>query len=745
MIERHNIRQRSAVLGVGVSTLIWLGAAPANAQEATAPPGDGHLQGIQDIIVTAERREQSVQRAPITITVIGGSESEKVGLSKVEDLTRMVTGMQIGAGGGNAQIYVRGVGDFSYSSLSNPGVAFNVDGVYVGRTDGMNGNFFDVERVEVLKGPQGTLYGRNSNGGSINLITRDPVLNRTNGYLMGELGNYDLKSLAGAINLPLGENVAARLAFKVIDRDGYLSDGSLDDVKQSVRFKLRYEPSSDVTLRFSADYTHLGGVGGGYVLLPRRPGSSAWEGAADPAAVAYRDTFPGSSGPLLPSDLTQNTNLWNVSAQLDWDLGFANLTVLPAYRDTDTFSVGAPTFFYQSTLKSKQESLEIRLGNSSPGLTWVVGAFGYHDKIDGLNFIKASTIRSIRRNFYAPKTKAGALFGQTTVGLTEGLRAIAGLRYTAENRKLTGRIVDARTTPNVTLVNFGGERDFKGWTYKAGLEYDLAPRSLLYFTASKGFKAGGLNQTGIASRSVFEPEKLNAYELGMKNRFFDNKLQLNLSGFYWKYKEIQNQNVEIVPGEGPNFLFSNVGDATLYGGTVDAIFKPTVADTLSFSVEYNHSKYDSYDVIAPTIAYNPDVNGCPVVDTSGGNVTKSCAGFQLARAPKWSGSASYEHVFDLGETGEIAAQGSMQFSSARWIGVNFLPVERDAAYAIFNASLDYTTGDRRFSLGAFIRNIGKTAFITGGIQHPFRTGVIGANINEPRVFGMRASMKFGEE
>nr|WP_302054000.1 TonB-dependent receptor [Sphingomonas tagetis] len=725
--------------------LCVIGSEPARAQDAPAAAADEPVQGIQEIIVTAERREQSIQRAPITIAVVGGEEGAKAGLSKVEDLTRLVTGMQIGAGGGNAQIYVRGVGDFSYSSLSNPGVAFNVDGVYVGRTDGMNGNFFDVERVEVLKGPQGTLYGRNSNGGSINLITKDPSFTGISGYVSGELGNYDLKSVAGALNLPLGETVAARIAFKLTDRDGYLSDGSLDDVKQSVRFKLRFQPSSDVSLRLSADYTHLGGVGGGYVLLPSRPGSDPWEGTADPAAIAYRDTFPGTSGPLAASDLTQDTTLWNLSAQLDWDLGFADLTILPAYRNVDTFSVGAPGFFYQSTLQAEQESLEVRLGNSSPGLTWVIGAFAYHDKIDGLNFIKASTVRSIRRNFYFPETKAGAVFGQATFGVTDGLRLIAGLRYTTENRTLTGRIVDARATPEVTLVNFGGERDFDGWTYKGGFEYDVAPQSMLYFTASKGFKAGGLNQTGVASRSVFEPEMLNAYELGMKNRLFDNRLQLNLSAFYWKYKDIQNQNVEIVPVEGPNFLFSNVGDATLFGGTIDAIFKPTSFDTFTASVEYTNSEYDSYAVTAPTIAYNPATNGCPVVDTSGGIVTKSCAGFQVARAPEWSGSASYQHVFDFGSSGQLAFVGSMQFSSARWIGVNFLPAERDPAYAIFNASLDYTSDDGRFSVGAFIRNIGKTAYITGGIQHPFRTGLIGANISEPRVFGVRASFKFGEE
>lgn len=738
---------------IGVSAVAVVGAllaTPVAAQDsAAAGAATQGGNGIQDIIVTAERRVQSAQTAPLTISVIGSEQVANSGVSRAEDLTRLVTGVQIGTGGSNTQIYIRGVGDFSYSSLANPGVAFNVDGVYVGRPDGVNGNFYDVERVEVLKGPQGTLYGRNSNGGSINLITKDPHLRGVGAYVNGQVGNYDLRAVNGAVNVPLGPTAAARVAFKISDRGGYLSDGALDDVQQGVRFKLLFAPDDDLKLMFSADYSHLGGVGGGYVLLPRRPGSDPWEGTADPRAIAYRNSRPGSTGPLSASDLKQDSNLWNVSAQLDWNIGFATLTILPAYRKTDLFSVGAPGFYYESNLKSEQESLEIRLGNSSPALTWVLGAFGYHDTIDGLNYIKASTLRSIRRNYYSPRTKAGAIFGQATFAVTDGFRLIGGLRYTAENRKLTGRIDNAMTPPDVTLVNFGGEADFDGWTYKAGFEYDLAPRSLLYATISKGFKAGGLNQTGVASRSVFQPEKLRSIEAGIKNRFLDNRLQLNVSAFHWKYTDVQNQNVEIVPVEGPNFLFSNVGDATLYGGTLDIVAKPTEADTFTASLEYTHSKYDSFSAFAPAFIYDPATNGCPVAGTTGSGLeavtTINCAGYQVARVPKWSGSVSYQRVFSLGEAGSIAAMASMQFATARWIGTDFIDAERDGGYAIFNASIDYTTSDDRFSLGAFIRNIGDTQYITGGIQHPFVPGLVGANPSEPRVFGVRATMRFGAE
>ena len=352
-------------------------ASSALAAILIGPIGSASAQGpvgVTEIIVTAERREQSAQKAPLTIQVLGGEQIARSGLSDAAGLQRLTSGVEIGMGGGNAQIFIRGVGGAAFSPLSSPGVAFNVDGVYVGRANGVNGNFYDVARVEVLKGPQGTLYGRNANGGSINLITNSPKLGRTDLDLNLEVGNYDLFHASGAVNLPVGTDAAIRGAFNIIHRDGYLSNGANDDIGQSGRLRFFWQPDADVTLMLNADYSHLGGKGGDYVYLPRRPGASPYEAQSEPAANAYMHGFSplGAITDDVRDDASQSSKLYNFSAQLDWKLGtVATLTLLPAYRHVDTAFVTHFAGRFSAAERTSQTSFEARLGNSTRALTQV--------------------------------------------------------------------------------------------------------------------------------------------------------------------------------------------------------------------------------------------------------------------------------------------------------------------------------------------------------------------------------------
>jgi len=206
-----------------------------------------------------------------------------------------------------------------------------------------------VARVEVLKGPQGTLYGRNANGGSINVITNEAQLNETSGDFNVEYGNFNLSHTDGAVNLPIGDTAAIRIAANAVHRSGYLSDGTNDDVQQGGRVRFKWEPTDDLTLRLNTDYSHIGGDNGGYTYLPRQPGQDPWLGVGSPAAIAYRGSFP-PLGPLLDTsipDTRQDTKIWGISGQIDLRLPFATLTVLPAFRDTDVYSLSYPGFRYE--------------------------------------------------------------------------------------------------------------------------------------------------------------------------------------------------------------------------------------------------------------------------------------------------------------------------------------------------------------------------------------------------------------
>jgi iron complex outermembrane recepter protein len=711
--------------------------------------------GLEEIVVTAERREVNLQKSSITIQVIGPEDLQRTGLSSPTDLGKLTTGVEIGTGGENAQIYIRGVGSFAFSPLASPGVAFNVDGVYVGRPDSVNGNFYDIARVEVLKGPQGTLYGRNANGGAINVISNEPILGTFGADLNVEAGNYALKHTSGAVNLPVGDTAALRVAFNVMDRKGYLSDGTDDDVQQAGRVRFKWAPSEVLSLLLNADYIHIGGKGSNAVWLPQRPGSNPYEATTEPAANAYKLSFPtvapfsAFTTPAV-NDAYVDSNFYNLSAQLDANLGFAKLTVLPAFRNSEpnyrSWDIGGLIDVHE---KSEQSSLEVRLGNNDSPLAWVVGGYAFNEKQNGSTILNngdtpvpflGNTVLQDYRILYTPQTKAYAAFGQLTAEVKDGLRLIAGARYTYEEATNGGSISDISVTPAVLKESFPGEKNFDGFTYKIGAEYDLTPRSMLYTTYSTGFKAGGFSQT-VAPENVYQPEKLYALELGSKNRFLDNRVQVNLSLFDWKYKDLQDSRVNFDPLGQANFITFNSGDATIYGATLDLVARITPADTFGTSVEYAHSKYDSFVINTPAPLFQPGSIGCPVT-LVGGIERQDCTGFQVARVPTWSATASYNHVVLLPNQATITAGANTKYTGSRWLGIDFTPAERGAAYALVDADLTYGAPTQRWSVGLFGRNLTDHVYYTGGIQAAFIAGLFAANIGAPRTYGVQGSVKF---
>lgn len=737
-------------------------SAPFAGRVAAAEIAD---EPLQEVIVTAERREETLQKASLTIQVLGAQDIQRKGLSDATDLSRVTTGVEIGVGGVNDQIFIRGVGSFAESPLSAPGVAFNVDGIYVGRADGIGANFYDVARVEVLKGPQGTLYGRNANGGSINVITNEPKLGSLSGGLDVTVGNFDLSRAQGFANITLGDTSALRAAFDVIHRDGYLSDHTDDDIHQAGRIRYKFAPSDDFSLLVNADYAHLGGRGGGSVWLPRRPGSDAYEATTATAANDYLHSFL-PLGPLIDSqnpDSFQDSSLFNVSAQLDWNVGLGTLTVVPAYRHTDIDARTYSGLRYTQDEKTQQKSLEVRLGNSTSALTWVVGGYYFDESPNGTIGVYQSNILQNYLIGYHPSIKAPAGFGQMTLSLTERLRLIAGGRYTHEHATLSGQINNQATVPPSVIERFGGDKTFTGWTYKGGLEFDLTPINMLYATYSTGFKSGGFSQT-VAPVNVFQPEKLRSLELGSRNRFFDNRLQVNLSAYRWKYKDLQDQRVNFDPLGNVNFITYNSGDATIEGATLDVVVRPTRQDTLSLGVEYANSHYDSYRFQTPVVVFQPTSSGCrisgpyapgaplPYTDSNGNDtnvgplpvVVGDCAGFQVARVPLWTGSLDYAHEFNLAGGSSIRFDVGVKFATARWLNIDFVPAERDGAYRVFDADIDYVPASGKWQVGVFGRNLGNEIYYSGGLQQSFVGGLFAANIAPPRTYGARASYRFGE-
>ncbi|WP_091741482.1 TonB-dependent receptor [Phenylobacterium immobile] len=822
---------------MNLRTLLLLGAsvvASATAIAASAAAQDASSVAVGEVIVTAERRTQSIQKSSLAISVLSPEALAQAGVTQARDLVKLDPGVQIGQGGPATQIYVRGVGDFGSTPLTNPAVATNVDGVYVARSQSIEGNFFDLERIEVLKGPQGTLYGRNSSGGVLNIISRKPTLGSYGGRASLEVGNYKLVNGEAAINVPIGENAAIRASTQFVTRNGYSTSGFDDDKHESFRVSGLWKPNDRFSALLIAQYTHVGGVGPAQVfkgplqavtqnLVNARLGNVPYP--SDPRAdffdPEYRRIYyavavannncapntrftlgasangpvytpigsqglcgPGNSQILTPTEPGVrtviphvNNKFSNLTAQFDYDLGFATLTVLPAYREVRNDYVTFPGGVFNSAArrpeKSDMRSFEARLGNSSERLTWVAGLYIFDERQSAITGgVMSYTIRNGNaETYYIFRNQAEALFGQATFSVTDQLRLIGGLRYTKDHRAVDGKILQysllggqpwfpAGNGPNSGLCYlkpdpctrdvFIGKKDFTATTGKVGLEYDLTERNMLFVTYALGQKAGGFNATSVlggapGEASFYRPEKLNALEIGSRNRFLDNALQVNLELFHWTYKDSQ-QNFNFLSGAGlPTNGYTNAGEAKMYGGDIDVTWRFTPNDVFHAGVEYNHANFGKFvytgvnvNSAASTCAVSPQTVQ-PVPGLTFQNV--DCSGRQLIRTPRWAGTVGYTHTFFLENGATIDAGINTQFATLRWGGVAYLDAMKLKGY--FTQDVNVTYRDpAKWSVGAFVRNLSDELVYTGTDSNPNYAGMVVANISSPRTFGVRLEAQF---
>jgi iron complex outermembrane recepter protein len=745
------IKQRVLLAVTASGLLLGSGAFAQSAAPATASQPAAASEGLEEITVTAERRENTIQRS--SVIVESYSAAALAGVSQPQDLTQLSPGIQIGAEGPNLQVYIRGVGDSADNSRSQGAVPFNIDGVYIPRGNAAETSFFDINRIEVLKGPQGTLYGRNASGGTVNIVTNSPDLTQTGGDFGVEVGNYNNVKVDGALNVALSSTFAIRGAFEVADRDGYTTTGGDDEKIRAGRIRALWEPNDDFSLLLNTDVGQVGGYGSGAVVLPTSGGNPWRSSTANPLPWFFL-LGPTTAPYLTPNDSFLDSHIWGVSAELNWKLPFATLTVLPGYRVQKMEYVAYPLQFrYAEDLNDKQDTVEIRLSNQNDFAKWVVGYYFYDEKPKALS---EPTLLSLGNAVnYDEQTRANAVFGQTTLSATDSLRFIAGVRYTQE-RNSGNYEIGTGALPLVPFIPAGAATQVAPITasrvnWKGGVEYDLAPQSMLFATAATGFKAGGYASTPSCGPEVYKPETLTAYELGSRNRFFGNTLQVNAEAFNWKYKNQQVSDVTLDNcGEDANLTF-NVGSSTISGGDLDTLWQFTSADTAHLSVEYAQGKYSSFSFSQfGNGVYAPGGGSrCAANATGGGYYSIDCSGQQITRLPEWSGVGKYEHGFHLpiaAIPGDFAVSATANFASARWLDLSYLPTGRVPGYITENAELNYSTPDHKWTVTGYVDNISNRAVYTSGsaIGSPSPNGYsyYAAYVDPPRMFGVRVRTSF---
>jgi iron complex outermembrane receptor protein len=753
-------------------------SATAHAQDAAASDTNEATedQGLGEIVVTAQRREESLQRAAVAVTAVGGEDLVNAGITETANLGRLVPSLVVQPTGGTTSFFLRGVGTNSQNSFAENAVAFNFNGIYVGRPTAPAGVFYDLERVEVVKGPQGTLYGRNATGGAINVIPKKPVLGTFGGEGFFEYGNYDSKKSVVALNIPIGDTVALRLAGQVVDRDGYISDGYDDDKGEAFRASLLIEPSDRWSMLLVADYYNQGGKGAGAVLLPEArytvPALEDRVSISDPRARAairqlasgiFAPPFCGGPGNFvnsgcvaLPgSDGFQDSKFFGISATVTGEMGFGTLTVIPAYRRSDVdLLTYLPGFAGVVKDLAEQTSLEVRLAsNEDQRLRYVLGLFYFGENQVTENFFRQGNISTTR---FTPRlsTESVAAFGQLTFDITDTLRLVAGGRYTKEDKKQLTSVASGGLPGPITpplSAPFTGDLSFEKFTWKAGLEWDAGPQSLVYANVATGFKSGGFF-VAQPPNNTFAPETLTAYTIGAKNRFFDNKLQLNIEAFYWDYNDQQITFVGGVRTAGGIFAQGsttvNAGKSRIYGAEFEARFAPSRNDLFSLNVQYLNGKYDSLITanFSPTGApvttgcrtlgsrlANPGVNGARFYDID-------CSGRPTVNSPEWALNLGYERTFELTDQLNLIFGARGNIESSRFMNSNFRPEERQGSFAMADA---YATLEDRggWSITAFINNITDEEVLARAGTRPILDFPVGT-LRPPRTYGVRFGFNF---
>jgi iron complex outermembrane recepter protein len=767
-----------------IITVCGSGAAPAVAQDTSgdkpaadmpvpAAAGGAETGGLEEIVVTAQRRSENLQRSALAVTAVSPDLLTRESVTKAADLTSVVPALQASNQAGYTAFYIRGIGSAAYNAYSEAADAFNFNGVYVSRPNGVNGQFFDVERVEVLEGPQGTLYGRNATGGAINLITRPAQLGEFNGYAGVQIGNYDERLLTGVLNVPFGDRTAARLAVQTEDHDGYFQDGTDDAKSRSARLSILSQLTTDLSVKVVTDYSHFGGKGDGAAILPLGT-TPVRGGLGDPAVTAlYQNApansfiFPGAITPLPQDQARIDLHTEGVLAEITLNTALGTLTMIPAWRGTGNDNLTTSEgFWVLDRTTGNQESFEVRLASDDDlPFRYVLGGY-YFDEHSRFFIEPDSQFIGVVQTQGHDSTQTAATFSQLTYKLTPTFRATGGLRFTWERKGFNGTagtsppavltsgpglnpLVVGPATPNITT---DANRTFYSLTWKGGFEWDVGPQSLLYANVSTGYKAGGF--FFASTNNSYDPEKVLSYAIGSKNRFFDNKLQLNAEAFLMKYTDQQLATLGYVEGDnGPvtGYPTRNVGRSTIAGLEAEAQYLPIDTLLLGLQLNFVHSRYDHFAYTAPDLSpllglragAIPPSSGCPN-SLAAGLYTVDCSGRQMYQSPEWTVAANIQKTFELGNGGSIVPEIRSRYESARWMSESFLPVTLAGGDVRTDATLSYNAPRGVWNVALYVNNVANKNVVSNVFVndvYPIFSPVL-ATLRPPRTFGVRGQVNF---
>ncbi|CCA90711.1 TonB-dependent receptor [Novosphingobium sp. PP1Y] len=740
----NHIRTSAVAIAIAIAT------GTINAAYAQDAVEDDNYEASGDIIVTATRSQSLASKTPVALSAVSGEQLTAAGISNPTTLAEQVPNLSIDRANG-LQITIRGVSSSDGTEKGDPSAAFMVDGIYIARPQVQEVSFFDIARVEVLRGPQGTLFGRNTTAGLVNIIANKPSVSGFSGSVDATYGNYDTRQLTGVVNLPVSDNIAVRAAANYDYRDstmiaGPAFDASLDPYKNNLSGRLSALFNfGNGSLLLRGDYSRMRGQTANILPVSNfysnyaTSGSTPIYNGADKSAddlMTFGLPFSGS--------LDRRNSTWGVLGDFEYDLGPVTVNYLGSYREFDrdeqgfviVRSAGTAANDFDGSYWQTSHELRFSAGNAGP-LKVQAGVYYFKEKsaigyyIFGFTSPTPGT-RGYTRGFPQDPTiaESKALFGQATYSLTDTLRVTGGVRYSHDEKSRVGFSVTCQTPAcdqaGDTLAPNNAQGTFSKVTWRAGLDYDLDSRSLLYAVVSTGYKAGGFNdgcEVGTAPGCAqtrdalyYQPEELTAYEVGLKTRFADNRVRLNLSAFHYDYTNIQLSQLTQLCG-GPCRVTTNAGKAKVDGVEAESVIEPYDGGKLDLSVAWLDARFTEF-LLTPTDDW---------------------AGRALDRSPEWVVAAGYTHQINLANGGNIQLGARTRVSDSYQIAALGTANQfRVPSYTKTDVQVAYNAPDNRWYLQAFAKNLENSIVVTSASTGSFAY----ITVADPRTYGVRAGIKF---
>lgn len=762
MHRHYRLTREHALTGAALVAVAaaYLPSSPARADQASTPPAstsdaatdNAGSGGLQEIVVTAQHRRENLQDVPISVAAVSAQTLAQAGINSTGDLSQIVPSVQFARSGPSGLFFVRGIGTTNAAPGEEGASAFYVDGVYLPDLAQTMNNFNNIERIEVLKGPQGTLFGRNAFGGLINIITREPGDTFT---ADGELGYANYNTVSGKLYVagPIADHLAMDIALTERNQaDGWgrnltlNRDNAFEDY-YGARSKMVFTPSALTKITLTGDY-----------MWDKDTTSSGWR-QVDGFIGTGGYGSPGGYNTLADHYQFNTMKNWGFSLNGEFNLGFATLTALGAIRDStvkanlDVEGGPLPILDIDYTSGSRTYQGELRLASTrTEPFSWQGGVFYLHNRSFNDSLFYGSVFGALKDQLInsALTTNSYAAFGEATYSITPTTHVTGGVRYTRDERTLGGTITYATASAKPIVSPTSGKLTYGEFTYRVAIRQEITDRINVYASLNRGFKAGTYNLQSPNLPPVL-PEFITAYEVGIKSELFDHRLRLNLTGFHY---DISDYQVRSGAGSaiGASVLL-NAAKAKVDGIEVEIDAQPIKELRIFGGFTWLDARYGKFG--GPGAAYQapfsyalPAVCDTPATfDRDPGHVTGpptgglltcygDASGNKLALAPTIAASVGSTLTLPVRKSGTVSLTTSLNYNGGYYFEPDNYFQQKD--FVLLNASLEYRPS-RNWGIEVWGKNLTDTHWIA--TLNTTGTGAYTA-LSAPRTYGVTGKFDF---